>query len=217
MGSPASASARLLRSRLPKMLTNARSAAGLRMIGAVEGKCGMRTGMRDDLAVLDAEFEPAGPIYIEDIKVGMERSRSKRVTGDCIATFGDLSGDRNPVHFCEDYASKSIFGGVIAHGMLSAGLISAVIGEELPGHGAVYLGQTLNFRAPVRPGDLLTAKCRVAEVNREKRRIVLDCAVYAGENAETLVLEGQAKVLAPSRGAAASRRTRAGDCANASI
>lgn len=177
----------------------------------------MRNGLKNDLAVLDCEEQPAGPIFIEDLKVGMERARQRRVTSDCIALFGDLSGDRNPVHFCEDYASKSVFGGVIAHGMLSAGLISAVIGEELPGHGSVYLGQTLNFRAPVRPGDLLTARCQVAELNREKRRVVLDCAVYTGENAELLVLEGQAKVLAPARGAVVSSRARPGDCANASI
>ena len=177
----------------------------------------MRNGLTNDLAVLDLNDEVSGPIYIEDIKTGMERSRTKRVTQRDIEMFGDLSGDRNPVHFCEDYASKSVFGGVIAHGMLSAGLISAVIGEELPGHGSVYLGQTLNFRAPVRPGDLLTARCRVVEVNREKRRVVLECACYTGENADTLVLEGQAKVLAPSRGAIAASRARAGDSANASI
>lgn len=162
----------------------------------------MRNLAANDFAVQDAASRSDGPIYIEEMEVGIERTRRKRVTQADIAVFADLSGDYNPVHFCEDYASKSMFGGVIAHGMLSAGLISAVIGEELPGHGAVYLGQTLNFRAPVRPGDLLTARCRVAEVHREKRRIVLDCACFTGENADLLVLEGQAKVLTPSRSAA---------------
>lgn len=153
-----------------------------------------REALRDDPG--------ASSLFIEDIKVGMERSRVKRVSQADIALFAELSGDRNPVHFDEDYAAQSVFGGVVAHGMLSAGLISAVIGEELPGHGAVYLGQTLNFRAPVRPGDLLTARCKVAEVHREKRRLILDCACFTGESADTLVLEGQAKVMAPSRAGA---------------
>lgn len=135
-------------------------------------------------------------IFIEDMTVGMERQRAKTITRGDIEAFGAVSGDRNPVHFCDEYASGTVFGGVVAHGMLSAGLISAVIGEELPGHGAVYLRQTLTFKAPVRPGDLVTATCRVAEIIPEKRRIRLECVCSVdGEP----VLEGEALVLAPSR------------------
>ena len=160
---------------------------------------------------------PRGTICIEDIEMGMTRHLRKQITDRDIELFAEVSTDRNPVHLDDGYAQDTIFEGRIAHGMLTAGLISAVIGEDLPGHGAIYLSQSLNFRAPVRPGDLLTARCTVREVNREKRRLVIDCACYTGETAETLVLEGQAKVLAPSRGVAAAGRARAGDSANASI
>ena len=141
-----------------------------------------------------------GTVFIEDMSVGMARTREKLITQAEITVFGDLSGDRNPVHFDQDYAAKTMFGGVIAHGMLSAALISAVLGEDLPGHGAVYLAQTLNFRAPVRPGDLLQARVEVAEIIEAKRRVTLACSCMVGD---TIVLEGQAKVLAPSREAVA--------------
>ena len=94
-----------------------------------------------------------GTIVIEDIEVGMVRTLMKEVTTRDIELFAEVSTDRNPVHLDDAYAADTIFGGRIAHGMLTAGLISAVIGEQLPGHGTVYLGQTLKFLAPVRPGD----------------------------------------------------------------
>ena len=89
-----------------------------------------------------------GTICIEDIEVGMSRHLKKTVTDRDIEMFAEVSTDHNPVHLNEDYANETIFGGRIAHGMLTAGLISAVIGEQLPGHGTVYLGQTLSFWAP---------------------------------------------------------------------
>jgi 3-hydroxybutyryl-CoA dehydratase len=90
---------------------------------------------------------PRGTICIEDIEIGMIRSLRKVITDRDIELFAEISTDRNPVHLDEDYAQETIFGGRIAHGMLTAGLISAVIGEQLPGHGTVYLGQTLKFLA----------------------------------------------------------------------
>ena len=109
--------------------------------------------------------------------------------------FAELSTDHNPVHLDDDYAQDTIFGGRIAHGMLTAALISAVIGEQLPGHGTVYLGQSLKFLAPVRPGDRVTATVTVAEIDYAKRRVLLDCACSVdGKD----VLKGEAKVLAPS-------------------
>ena len=98
-----------------------------------------------------------GTICIEDIEIGMVRSLRKTVTDRDIKMFAEISTDYNPVHLDEDYANETIFGGRVAHGMLTAGLISAVIGEQLPGHGTVYLGQTLKFLGPVRPGDEVTA------------------------------------------------------------
>src|SRR5690606_18645877 len=116
---------------------------------------------------------PRGTIVIEDLEVGMMRYLQKVVTDEDIEMFAKVSTDRNPVHLDEAYAQDTIFEGRIAHGMLTAGLISAVIGEQLPGHGTVYLGQTLKFMAPVRPGDLVRAEVTVEAIDHTKRRVTL--------------------------------------------
>ncbi len=139
---------------------------------------------------------PVGTICIEDLEIGMVRSLSKIIGDREIALFAELSSDRNPVHLDDDYARDTIFEGRIAHGMLTAALISAVIGEQLPGHGTVYLGQNLKFMAPVRPGDCVEATVSVAAIDHGRRRVTLDCACRVGD---TVVLKGEALVLAPSR------------------
>ena len=138
---------------------------------------------------------PIGTICIEDIEIGMVRSLSKTIGDREIALFAEVSSDHNPVHLDDDYARDTIFEGRIAHGMLTAGLISAVIGEQLPGHGSVYLGQTLKFRAPVRPGDRVEATVTVRDIDHGRRRVTLDCACRVGDR---VVLKGEALVLAPS-------------------
>jgi 3-hydroxybutyryl-CoA dehydratase len=139
---------------------------------------------------------PRGTICIEDIELGMTRHLRKLVTDRDIEMFAEVSTDRNPVHLDDDYAQDTIFEGRIAHGMLTAGLISAVIGEQLPGHGTVYLGQTLKFLAPVRPGDTVVAEVEVTAIDHGKRRVTLDtrCTIEGKP-----VLKGEAVVLAPSR------------------
>ncbi|HAL75868.1 MAG TPA: (R)-hydratase, partial [Rhodobacteraceae bacterium] len=107
---------------------------------------------------------PRGTICIEDIEMGMSRHLHKVISDEDIALFAQVSTDHNPVHLDERYARDTIFQGRIAHGMLTAGLISAVIGEQLPGHGSVYLGQSLKFLAPVRPGDLVYAEVTVSDI-----------------------------------------------------
>lgn len=139
---------------------------------------------------------PRGTIVIEDLEIGMMRDLQKRITDDDIAKFSEVSTDRNPVHLDDDYARDTIFQGRIAHGMLTAGLISAVIGEQLPGHGTVYLGQTLKFLAPVRPGDLVRAEVVVEAIDHARRRVTLATRCLVGD---TVVLKGEAVVLAPSR------------------
>lgn len=139
---------------------------------------------------------PVGTICIEDMEVGMTRSLAKTITDADIEMFATVSMDRNPVHLDDDYAQDTIFGGRIAHGMLTAGLISAVIGEQLPGHGSVYMGQSLKFTAPVRPGDRVEASVTVREIDHGRRRVTLDCVASVGD---TVVLKGEALVLAPSR------------------
>jgi 3-hydroxybutyryl-CoA dehydratase len=137
-----------------------------------------------------------GTICIEDLEVGMARSLTKKVDDYDIRMFADISTDHNPVHLDEDYAQQTIFGGRIAHGMLTASLISAVIGEQLPGHGTVYMGQSLKFLAPVFPGDEVTAEVSVREIDHGKRRVTLDCVCRVRDKA---VLKGEALVLAPSK------------------
>ena len=137
-----------------------------------------------------------GTIYIEDLEVGMSRAISKIIGDHEIEMFAELSTDHNPVHLNDEYAKGTMFKGRIAHGMLSASLISAVIGEQLPGHGTIYLKQNLTFTAPVRPGDLVEATVSVKEIDRAKGRVTLDCKCRVGD---TVVLKGDALVLAPSR------------------
>ena len=139
---------------------------------------------------------PRGTICIEDIEIGMTRHLTKTVTNRDIELFSEISTDYNPVHMDDAYAHETIFEGRIAHGMLTAGLISAVIGEQLPGHGTVYLGQSLRFMAPVRPGDTVRAEVSVTAIDHAKRRVTLETHCTVGK---TVVLKGEALVLAPSR------------------
>ena len=139
---------------------------------------------------------PRGTICIEDIEMGMTRDLKKVVTNEDIELFAKVTTDHNPVHLDDAYAQDTIFEGRIAHGMLTAGLISAVIGEQLPGHGSVYLSQSLKFLAPVRPGDIVHAKVTVIDMDITKRRVKLDC-MCSVDGKPALV--GTANVLAPSR------------------
>ena len=124
--------------------------------------------------------------------VGDAASVTKTITEEDLVLFAKVSLDVNPVHFDEAVASKTRFGGRVAHGMISAGLISAVIGTKLPGPGAMYLGQTLKFLAPVRIGDTITATATVKAVRADKPIFTLEtvCTNQAGER----VLEGEAVV-----------------------
>jgi len=138
-----------------------------------------------------------GTIYIEDMELGLSRSISK-VMGDAeIESFSDLSEDRNPIHLSEDAGNASIFKSRVAHGMLSASLFSALLGEYLPGHGAIYLSQSLQFTQPVYPGDEVTASVTVTNIDNVKNRITLKCEAKVGDK---LVIKGEALALAPSRG-----------------
>lgn len=134
--------------------------------------------------------------YFEDLQLGMEASFAKTVTEADIATFADVTGDKNPVHLDEAYAAKTIFKTRIAHGMLTAGYLSAVFGMELPGPGAIYVTQTLNFRGPVKIGDRVIAKVRVAELFPAKRRARFDCMCTVDGKP---VLEGEAILMVPAR------------------
>ena len=134
--------------------------------------------------------------FFEDLSVGQTASLGKTITEADILMFAAVSMDTNPVHLNAEVAAGSVFKQRIAHGMLSAGLISAVLGTQLPGPGTIYMGQTLRFRAPVKIGDTVTATAEVTALDPEKKRVTLKtvCTV-AGK----VVIEGEATVLAPSR------------------
>ncbi len=125
--------------------------------------------------------------------VGDAATLTRVVTDADIAHFADATGDRNPVHFDDAYAAGTRFGGRIAHGMLTAGLVSAAIANELPGAGSVYRSQSLRFRRPVRPGDAVTVRVEVLDVNAGSRRVRLAtaCTNQDGE----VVLDGEAEVV----------------------
>ena len=133
---------------------------------------------------------------IEDLRVGMTATFSKTITEADIVLFAGASGDNNAVHINEEFAQTTPFKGRIAHGMLTASVISAAIAGRLPGPGTIYLGQNLRFKAPVRPGDTVHAKVTVKEVMLEKRRVILDtvCTVQ-----DKVVIEGDALVMPTSR------------------
>ena len=139
---------------------------------------------------------PRGTITIEEIEMGMKRHVQKVITDRDIELFAEVSTDHNPVHLDDAYAADTMFKGRIAHGMLTAGLISAVIGEQLPGHGTIYMAQSRKFLAPVRPGDVVTADVEVTEINAEKRRVQLKTTCLVDGKP---VLAGEATVLAPKR------------------
>ncbi len=136
-------------------------------------------------------------LYIDQLFTGQSASITKTISESDVYLFAGVTGDFNPAHLNEQYASATMFGGRIAHGMLSAGLISAAIGTRLPGPGTIYLGQTLKFLAPVRFGDTITATVTVKEINTEKNRVVLD-TTCTNQNGKT-VISGEAIVMPQKR------------------
>jgi Acyl dehydratase len=131
----------------------------------------------------------------ESLAVGQVAEVSTRITSRGVELFAEATGDRNPVHLDEEVAARSQFGGRIAHGMLTAGLVSAAIATRLPGPGAIYLGQSLRFTRPVRIGDTVTVKLEVLEVITAKRRVRL-ATICTNQNGET-VMDGEATVMVP--------------------
>ena len=135
-------------------------------------------------------------VFFEDLRVGQEASLSNTVSEANIVAFAEISGDRNPVHLDADYAAMTMFKERIAHGMLSAAYISAVFGMKLPGPGAIYMSQTLKFKAPVKIGDTVVTTVKVAELMPEKRRARFECVCTVNDKP---VVEGEAMLMVPAR------------------
>lgn len=132
---------------------------------------------------------------LDSLEVGMRASMARTVTETDVVLFAGVTGDMNPVHLDEERARASRFGGRIAHGMLTAGHVSAVLGMKLPGPGAIYVEQTLRFTHPVRIGDTVEAAVEVIDIDRKRRRVRLRTTCTNQDDVP--VLEGEALVLIP--------------------
>ena len=130
--------------------------------------------------------------YLEDLTIGMESSYQKTITETDIDAFAALTGDTNPVHLDSEYAATTPFKARIAHGMLSAGLISTVLGTQLPGPGCIYLEQQIKFKAPVFIGDTLVATVTVADINQRRGRVSLKTQCFVNTK---LVADGTASMM----------------------
>jgi 3-hydroxybutyryl-CoA dehydratase len=134
---------------------------------------------------------------LEDLSVGQSATRSRTVDAADIEAFAALTGDDNPLHMDEAYAASTPFKGRIAHGILAAGLISAVLGVDLPGPGAIYLSQSLRFRRPVRIGDTIETRVTVSAIDLAKARVTLETVCSVAGKA---VVDGEAVVMVSRRG-----------------
>ncbi|HET9161442.1 MAG TPA: MaoC family dehydratase [Caulobacteraceae bacterium] len=134
--------------------------------------------------------------HFEDLSIGDFAEMTATVTDETIRKFAEVSGDDNPIHLDEAYAATTQFGERIAHGMLSAGFISAVIGTRLPGPGCIYLSQSLRFRRPVKIGDEVVAKATISALDADKGRATLETVCTVGGKA---VIEGEAVVMVPRK------------------
>lgn len=145
---------------------------------------------------MSRDFSEYKGLDFEELSVGMSAAMARTVTDADILMFAGVSGDTNPVHLDGEFGAASMFGSRIAHGMLSAGYISAVLGTKLPGPGAIYLSQTLKFKAPVKIGDTVRAEATIAALDTEKRRVTVSTVCTVGGKP---VIEGEAVLLIPAK------------------
>ena len=138
----------------------------------------------------------AAQVFIEDMREGMTAQLQRTFTREDVEAFARLSGDVNPAHVDAAYAAASIFGKPVVHGMLTASLISALLGTRLPGRGAIYLSQSLQFRAPVFIGDTVQAEVEITGIDTRRKRVTFACRCMVDGKQ---VLRGEAIVLAPGR------------------
>ncbi|MFT6558097.1 MaoC family dehydratase [Sneathiella sp.] len=139
-------------------------------------------------------YEELHGYFLEDLSVGMQAQYAKTVTEADIILFSGVSGDTNPVHLNAEFAAQTMFKERIAHGMLSASFLSTIFGTKLPGPGAIYMNQNLNFKAPVCIGDTVVAEVTLREING--KRVSFDCKCSIGD---TVVLDGEATLMVSKR------------------
>lgn len=134
---------------------------------------------------------------IKELEIGQEDSFSKTISEGDVSLYAGITGDMNPAHISEEYAKQTMFKHRIAHGMLGAGLISAVLGTSLPGPGSIYISQNLKFIAPVNLGDTVTATVKVKKKDEEKNRVIMDTICTTQEGKEVIV--GEAVLMPPKK------------------
>lgn len=142
------------------------------------------------------EMNEPGYRYLEDMAVGMSATYAKTVTDADVVLFAGISGDVNPLHLDQEFAKATMFRGRIAHGLLTASLISTVLGTKLPGPGCIYVRQNLRFKAPVRIGDTVRARVTIAGVDHERGRVAVETVCTVGD---TVVIDGDAELVVPRR------------------
>src|SRR5204862_2924849 len=141
-------------------------------------------------------FEAMNGLFLEDLKIGQSAMFGRTVTEADIAAFAGVSGDTNPIHLHDGFARATRFGQRIAHGMLGGSFISAVIGTKLPGPGAIYVSQTMNFMAPVLIGETITAVATITAIDEKRCRVTLKTQCLNGDK---VVIDGEATILVPRR------------------
>ncbi|MAZ07430.1 MAG: hypothetical protein CMM99_03055 [Rickettsiales bacterium] len=142
------------------------------------------------------QFNKLHGFFIEDLKVGQEAILSKTITEADIANFSGVTGDNNPVHISDDFASKTIFKKRVAHGFFTASLISTLIATKLPGPGSIYISQTLKFLAPAYIGDNILTKAIIQKIDKEKRRVNLLTECFISDKK---ILTGEAEILVDTK------------------
>jgi 3-hydroxybutyryl-CoA dehydratase len=148
------------------------------------------------MAAFEGQMDELRGKYLDEITEGMSAIFSKTVSEADIVLFAGITGDTNPVHLDEEFAKPTMFKGRIAHGMLTAGFISAVFGTKLPGPGCIYMSQNLKFKAPVKIGDTVRARVTVSAIDQEKARVTFATTCHVGDK---IVLDGEAQLLVPRR------------------
>ncbi|VDG19026.1 MaoC family dehydratase [Lactiplantibacillus mudanjiangensis] len=138
-------------------------------------------------------------IYDDEIKVGMTGDFSKRVTKADVESFAEVTGDYNPMHMDDEFAAQTQFHGRIAHGMISAGMISACLGTKMPGPGAIYLGQSLKFNAPVHFDDVLVVRVEVTKIDQKKHFKLVTLSTVVTNQDGQVVTDGEAQIMPAQR------------------
>lgn len=147
-------------------------------------------------AAIVASMEELRGFYLEELEIGQTAVYVRTVTETDIVQYSQISGDDNPLHVNEEFAKQTVFKGRIAHGMLTCGYISAVLGTKLPGPGCAYINQNLNFRAPVRIGDTVQTRITIKEINSDSNKVVCESVCSIGEK---VVIDGTATLWVPNQ------------------